>query len=780
MSAVASGRSGMQQSQPIIRDLVLVGGGHSHAIALKKFGMKPLPGVRLTLITDVVHTPYSGMLPGYVAGLYGFDDCHIDLRPLSQFAQVQMVVDRAIGLDLEQNRVLCANHPAIAFDLLSIDIGSTPTASPVPGALKYATPVKPISQFLHYWEQLLEAVTQAPYQPLRLGIVGGGAGGVELALSVQAHLQRIYRAAGQPTANLELHLFHQGDRLLPDRNPWVGRQLGKILSDRGLRLHLQESVSEIKPGLVRCESGLDVECDRVFWVTQAAAAPWLSKSGLATDTQGFIQVNDALQSVSHPQVFAAGDIATMVNHSRPKAGVFAVRQGKPLFQNLRSALLNKPLKRFVPQKKYLILVGTGDRAALASRDPFAFGPSPLLWRWKDRIDRKFMRQFTHLKPMGEPLLNSHFPLPTSHPPSTSQFSVPNAQFPMPCAGCGSKVGSSTLENSLKRIQQEQIWANREDVLVGLDAAEDAAVVQVPAGQAMVQTVDYFRALIDDPFLFGQISANHCLSDLFAMGAEPQSALAIATLPYATPAKHEETLYQLLSGAVKTLNQAKAVLIGGHTTEGTELAFGLSCNGLASPNRLLRKGGLKPGQVLLLTKPLGTGTLFAADMQLKAKGRWIEAAIQSMLLSNQAAAGCLREWGAIACTDITGFGLLGHLAEMLRSQVTVELNLDAIPVLDGAENTLQQGIFSSLYAQNLQASRQIQNLDSASSHPLFPLLFDPQTSGGLLAAIAGDRATDCLACLKSAGYSHSRIIGSVLPPAQSKLPITIVNRLDNLD
>jgi selenide,water dikinase len=752
----------MQHSQAIAQDLVLVGGGHSHAIALKKFGMKPIPGVRLTLITDVAHTPYSGMLPGYVAGLYRFDDCHIDLRPLSRFAQAQMIIDRAIGLDLTQNRVLCANRPPIAFDLLSIDIGSTPTASPVPGALEYTTPVKPISQFLHYWEQLVEAVTQAPHRPLRLGIVGGGAGGVELALSVQAHLQQIYRVARQPTANLELHLFHRGSRLLPERNPWVGQRLGKILSDRGLVLHLQENVAEIKPGLVRCESGLEVECDRVFWVTQAAAAPWLRQSGLATDAQGFIQVNDLLQSVSHPQIFAAGDIATMVNHPRPKAGVFAVRQGDPLFQNLRNRLLGQPLKPFVPQKEYLILVGTGDRAALASRDPFAFGPSPLLWRWKDHIDRKFMRQFTHLTPMGLSPTSSPFLTPPS-PPST----------PRPCAGCGSKVGSSTLEKALNRIQLEQTWTKREDILIGLEAADDAAVVQVPLGQVMVQTVDYFRALLDDPFLFGQISTNHCLSDIFAMGAVPQSALAIATLPYATPAKQEETLYQLLSGAVKALNQAEAVLIGGHTSEGAELAFGLSCNGLAYRDRLLQKSGMKPGQVLILTKALGTGTLFAADMQLKAKGCWIETAIQSMLLSNWAAADCLIAGGATACTDITGFGLLGHLAELIRaSQVAVELDLAAIPVLDGAEDTLQQGIVSSLYPQNLQASRQIQDLDRVSCHPLFPLLFDPQTSGGLLAAIPGDRAADCLTRLQAAGYSHSRMIGTLLPFTPGKPPVTI--------
>lgn len=290
---------------------------------------------------------------------------------------------------------------------------------------------------------------------------------------------------------------------------------------------------------------------------------------------------------------------------------------------------------------------------------------------------------------------------------------------------------------------------------------------------MVQTIDYFRALVDDPFLFGQISANHCLSDIFAMGAAPQSALAIATLPYGLEAKVEETLYQLLSGAVKVLAQAQASLIGGHTAEGAELAFGLSCNGLAHPDQLLRKSGMKPGQVLILTKALGTGTLFAADMQLKAKGRWIEEAIESMLLSNQAAAACLQQHQASACTDVTGFGLLGHLLEMIQaSQVAVELKLEAIPILTGAQVTVQAGIVSSLQPQNLKASRSIQNLAEASLQPSYSLLFDPQTSGGLVAAIPTEQAIACLSALKALGYAQSSIIGRVLPH-QEQLPITII-------
>lgn len=347
---------------------------------------------------------------------------------------------------------------------------------------------------------------------------------------------------------------------------------------------------------------------------------------------------------------------------------------------------------------------------------------------------------------------------------------------MRCAGCGSKVGSTVLENVLHRIRQEQHnqFPDSKDILIGLDAPDDAAVVQVPAGKLMVHTIDYFRALINDPFIFGRISANHCLSDIFAMGAVPQSALAIATIPYAAAAKVEETLYQLLSGALKALNQAHTPLIGGHTTEGAELGLGLSCNGLAAPNKLLTKGGMKPDQVLILTKALGTGTLFAADMRRQAKGYWIDGAVESMLLSNQAAAACLLQHGATACTDVTGFGLLGHLMEMVQaSHVAVELKLEAIPMLEGVRETLQKGIVSSLQPENLQVSQYVSNLDQVERNPNYPLLFDPQTSGGLIAAIPAEQAATCLDALKAYGYSCSSLIGRVVPKGELTKPINII-------
>ncbi|MEO1376889.1 MAG: selenide, water dikinase SelD [Cyanobacteria bacterium J06635_10] len=741
-----------QKIQSFVKDLVLIGGGHSHVIVLKMLGMNPLPGVRVTLITDSSDTPYSGMLPGHIAGFYTRDDCHIDLRKLANFAGAQLYIDSVTNIDLENNQVICANRSFVSFDLLSIDIGSTPTTISVPGATEYAIPAKPVAKLLQSWYGLIETIKENPRKALNIGIVGGGAGGVELALSMQGNLQ-------QYNSNLEVHLFGRDNQLMPHHNPLVGNLLQKIIIQRDIKLHLGETVCKVAPHedierfYVISESGLKIECDYIFWVTQASAPQWLKATGIATDERGFILVNDNLQSLSHPQVFAAGDIATMKNHPRAKAGVFAVRQGKPLFDNLCRSSCGKTLKSYKPQKDYLSLIGTGDSMAIAIRGWLVLPPNKLLWHWKDRIDRKFMERFRDLPEMG--MENW-----VGHNQETIQNSTTSNSIR--CTGCGSKVGGNILQRVLGRIEKEQSFEEREDIVIGLRYADDAAVVKVPTGKVMVQSIDYFTSLINDPYIFGQIAVNHCLSDIFAMGAIPTSALALATIPYGNSSAVEETLFQLLSGAVKALNQARVSLIGGHTIEGSQLAFGLSCNGLAEEEHLLHKGGMNVDEVLILTKSLGTGTLFAAEMRRQVKSYWIDRALKSMLLSNQAAAECFLQYGATACTDITGFGLLGHLLEMVKAlSVGVELRLNDIPILDGARETSEKGILSSLYPENLKASSYIINSQEFLSHSNYPLLFDPQTSGGLLATVSHDKADDCVKSLKELGYSEARIIGKVV-------------------
>ena len=398
-----------QNIQPIVKKVVLIGGGHSHAIVMKMFGIKPLTGVRLILITTASETAYSGMLPGHIAGFYSHKECHIDLRPLVNFAQAQLYIDTVVALDLRNNKVLCANGLVVDFDVLSIDIGSTPATISVSGAAEYAIAAKPVSQLLEHWDELVETVGKNPQEPIRIAIVGGGAGGVELALSMQSRLHRILDEIQQPIQNLEIHLFQRGQELMPNYYQLVRHQLQQILTKRGIKLHLGETVCKVvsitpkktkEVFEIKCESGLTVECNKIFWVTQASAPEWLKNAGLGTDEQGFILVEDTLQSQTHPQVFASGDIATMINHPRPKAGVFAVRQGKPLFENLQRILLGKSLKPYRPQKQYLSLIGTGDKRAIstmgyayATRGTFTLPPHKLLWYYKDWIDRRFMERF---------------------------------------------------------------------------------------------------------------------------------------------------------------------------------------------------------------------------------------------------------------------------------------------------------------------------------------------------------------------------------------------------
>ena len=370
--------------------LVLVGGGHSHAIALRLWGLNPLPGVDVTLISDVEQTPYSGMLPGHVAGYYSYEETHIDLRCLTDFAGAKLIVDRAQELDLDGNIIICSSGDRIKFDYLSLDIGSTPQTIAIPGADKYAIPAKPVPQFLDAWYQLKQQATSTSELPLSIAIVGGGAGGVELALNMQACLSRI-----MSPKKLQINLIHRGDRLLSGHNDWVSNKLEKIIRKTEIELHLQQQVDTVHRNRIDCKSGLSIISDRVFWVTQATAPQWIATSNLSTTKEGFILVSDTLQSISHPQVFAAGDIATMTGYSRPKAGVFAVRQGKPLFDNWQNIIADKPLLPYKPQSKYLALIGTGNRKAIASWSQFGWH-SALLWRLKDYIDRQFMTQFTRL------------------------------------------------------------------------------------------------------------------------------------------------------------------------------------------------------------------------------------------------------------------------------------------------------------------------------------------------------------------------------------------------
>ncbi|MDE0056952.1 MAG: selenide, water dikinase SelD [Defluviicoccus sp.] len=739
----------MKPQAPAVRDLVLVGGGHSHVAVLKAFAMKPLPGARITLIARDVHTPYSGMLPGHIAGHYSLDACHIDLRPLANLARARIYHAAATGIDLDSRRVLCAGRPPVPYDAVSIDIGSAPPARDVPGAAEHAVPVKPIGRFVAHWEALAERARGRAGRT-RIAVVGGGAGGVELALSVQHRLSR----GAAPAGDIAITVVDAAATLLPAHNAATRRRFARILAERGIATMLGRAALRVEPGRLVLDGGGAVEADEILWVTGAAAARWPAAAGLDVDEGGFIRVDDCLRSISHPDVFACGDVAAVVGHDRPKAGVFAVRQGPPLAENLRRALTGRPLRRWRPQRAWLSLISTGDAYAVASRGRLAVS-GRWVWRAKDWIDRRWMRKYTDLPEMA--------PEPAPAPaPGLPQL----PDLDMRCGGCGAKVGPDVLAGIVAGLRPQP----RDDVLIGLDDPDDAAVIAVPAGKSLVQTVDHFRSFVDDPYLFGRIAANHALGDIYAMGAEPRTALAIVTVAYGPEEKIAAEIADMMLGVTEVLAEAGAALVGGHTGEGAERALGLAVSGAVDPGRVLRKAGMRPGDRLLLTKPLGTGTLLAADMRCRARGEWIDRAIASMLQSNRAAAEILARHGARAATDVTGFGLAGHLVEMIRaSSVGVVLAAGDLPVLDGAPDCLAAGFESSLQRPNARQARAIQG---GGADALYPILFDPQTSGGLLASLPGERAAECLAALRDAGCAGAAIVGAVEPAGDAAAPIRV--------
>ena len=735
----------MQQNEVAVSsDLVLIGGGHSHLFVLKYFAMNPVPGVRLTLVSRDLHTPYSGMLPGFIAGHYRFDDAHIDLLPLARYAGARVIHDQVSGLDTERGRVQFANRPELDYDLLSINIGSRPASPPLTQTDSLQFAVKPVDRFIESWEQLERRLLESD-QDFNLAVIGGGAGGIELALSLDYRARQLQA----PCARLKLRIVTDRSQLLPGHNARVRRMFSHILEQRSIPVHYGFGVSRFEDGFLRGNTAATIAADAAIWVTQASPAGWLRESGLQLDERGFIEVNPCLQSVSHANIFAAGDVASVGEFPRPRSGVFAVRQGLPLARNLERWLHGRELRPFKPQRQFLSLISTGERFAVASRGPWAL-QGKWCWWLKDRIDRKFVRRFTELPEMQ---------------PATDKG---DDLTPMRCGGCGSKVGSEILDQVLAEIGSRYA-ATRDS---GFEHADDAALIRVPPGLELVQSIDHFRSFIDDPYLFGRIAANHALGDLFAMGVDAHSALVIANVVFASEAKQAQDLYQLMSGVAETLAQHDTMLVGGHSGEASQMSCGLSVNGFARPEELLLKSGMRPGDLLILTRALGSGVLFAAEMRGQARAAWIDAALEQMLVSSRAAASCLQSFGASACTDVTGFGLAGHLFEMARaSGCGVEILLEQLPLYPGVVELARRGIESSLKPQNVRIRHGISDQDGLAAHDHYPLIFDPQTAGGLLASVAPEVAQDCLQQLREQGYTQAQIVARAV---ESTEPGRILN------
>lgn len=698
----------MKQSAPLTRDLVLIGGGHTHALVLHAWAMSPLAGVRLTLINPGPGAAYSGMLPGFVAGHYTRDELDIDLVRLARMAGARLILGAATEIDVAARRVTVPGRPDVAFDACSIDIGITSDMPALPGFSDHAVSAKPLDRFARSWSEFLSRDTDAP-----IAVIGGGVAGSELALALSHG-----RAA----------LGWSAPVTIIDRGK-IAKELGfkarnvllAELDRFGIIRTEGAEVRAIEEGAVLLKDGSRVEAGLVVGAAGARPYDWLAETGLET-TDGFLDVGPTLQT-SDPVIFAAGDCAHLTFDPRPKAGVYAVREAPILTHNLKAVLSGKPLRRYAPQRDYLKLVSLGGKRALAEKFGMVFSGAAM-WHWKDRIDRKFMDQFEILAPMAPEV------------PMNRALGVDDVLGGgPPCGGCGSKAGRGALQASL-----------------GASVGDDAAVLET-GGVRQVVSTDHLRAMTDDPFTMAQIAAVHAMGDVWAMGATPQSALATIILPRMSADLQARTMNEIMAGARAALEQTP--IIGGHTSLGDELTIGFTVTGICETDPITLAGA-RAGDVLILTKAIGSGTIFAAEMRGEAGREDVASALQQLTAGQGAAARILS--GATAMTDVTGFGLAGHLMNLCEgSGVAVELSCDDVPLMLGAAALCAKGVRSSLFAQN---RADLPDID------LPDLMFDPQTAGGLLAAVPEPEADALVSELRAAGYKDAARIGRVTdgPPA----------------
>ena len=626
----------MQPDFPNTRDILLIGGGHCHALVLRKWGMKPMAGVRLRVINPSPIAPYTGMLPGAIAGHYTIDQIMIDLVRLARFAGAEMILDRVTGLDPVAKIAHLGSGRAVAFDIASVDIGITSDLPQTEGFTTHGVSAKPLGGYAPRWEEFLKTAPDAPH----LVIIGGGVGGVELALAQAYRLQQTGRRP-------KVTVVDRNTKPLGNMGPKARAGMVDAMRRYGVDLHLNASPVQIAAAEVVLDDGTRLKSDFTLSVAGSRPQDWLQATGLDLH-EGFIKVGPTLES-SARDVFAVGDCAHLTHAPRPKSGVYAVREAPYLFDNLRARAAGTPLRRYQPQRDYLKLASLGEKRALAEKFGLRSG-GKWLWWLKDNIDERFMAKFRDYPSMPAPKL------PDLRPKDLRAVMGPK---PM-CGGCGSKMGAGALSRALARLPNTD---------PDLAPGDDAAILRGPDG-AQVLSTDHLRGFVSDPWRMGQLAAIHALGDVWGMGAIPQLALAQIILPRASEALAERMLAEILDGAQSVFGPARATLAGGHTTMGAELVVGFTVTGTCKAP--VPKRGAQPGDLLILTKPLGTGIILAAEMQtIRPKtgllGPIWQACLDSMARPMGQDAAILAPV-THAMSDVTGFGLPGRFSRARAQKI----------------------------------------------------------------------------------------------------------------
>jgi len=696
--------------------IVLAGGGHTHALVLLRWAMNPKlkPAGMITLVNKASTTTYSGMFPGVLAGKYKIDEILIDLRNLASKAGVSFVLAEIEGIDLKEKKLLLAGRPEIEYSLLSLNIGTKTnlnSKSTISVDKDLAVPIKPFFQsykFIVGQDKYKDDSSAKPFV-----IIGGGLAGIEIAFSLRKRW---------PKRAIYLKVKS-------------GRKINKNLLTHLKSLNIeitQKNPSDLYPKLI---------------CTGNKSFDWIKDSGLPLAEDGRVLTKNTLQVINYPEIFAVGDCGVIKDHPRPSSGVWAVRSAKPLAKNLESLSKGLKLEKWIPQRKAIQLLDINSinkkSKAFMSWGEAMIGPFDFLSRLKESIDMNFISKFYLIKDIDS--------------------AMSSEKEMIKCRGCASKLAFTPLKSVLKKLDSIEPSA---------DDSIDIGILN--SSKTLIQSVDGFPALISDPWLNGRLLAFHSCSDIWACGGSVVSAQSVVNLPALSYNLQQELLFHFLEGVNSALTIQGAKLIGGHTLESRKISedpFSLGIEGSLTVNGTIdnkkyfwSKGGMKKGDQILISRSLGTGIIFSAFMNGQIKPYIIDSVLIEMNNSQHNIVNYINQLKIInqhpkvvnACTDITGFGLLGHLSEMLESTnndqlkmnlepLKIVIELDNIPVYDGVKELVDKGFESTLapsnavFLNNIDGDKNLKfqlisnNFISNKSlyNTMLKILVDPQTCGPLV-------------------------------------------------
>lgn len=688
---------------PITNDLVLIGGGHSHLSVLMKLSKRPINGNRITLITNEIDTPYSGMIPGYIEGIYSWRDSHIDLYRLCLKLNVRFIHAEVERVSAHEKEIYFKDRPKIKFDVLSINTGIQSNNREIKGAAKYCLPVKPISKLAN---NFLNKITNFK----SIAFIGGGAGSVELALAIKKRFLNINQ-------DIKITII-TGKRGLLSTFPQKTKLTSlKTLEKFKIDIIEYKRVLEVKPKQIILSDKSLLKIDKAILSTNSMTPKWLAKSDILLTKDNYILVNKSFQT-NYKYVFASGDVIDFNNQNLKKAGVFAVRSGKPLAINIRKFILGKKLVEYKFNKNYLALIGTSKRSAIATKYNLTFN-SRFFFYLKKYIDQNFIKKFSDFR------IRKKFTLDALKTDVLNIFvkhkeKITDENDIMQCKGCAAKVPLNALKQALPK-----------DIV---STSEDA--VSVPGHPELYQTVDMISSIITDPFLLGKIAANHSISDMVSVNSKITSAMMILQLPLSKTEINSRDLEQVLLGANEIFKTIDCPLIGGHTMIGKDKdpIIGFSILGQKQKKIKIVKNRrkIKTKDLLILTEKIGSGLIFAGINNYLIDSYFQIDVIKQMIKGNLNFGKISNQLNILSMTDITGFGLANHLLNLIKrdnSKTGLTIYPNKIPLFEGVNECLNKDIKSSLFKSNYDIAQKdiIYKRDKSK---LDNILYDPQTVGGI--------------------------------------------------